>query len=129
LRGIYILLIKVKKPISVRIGALGKLKFEKGLYAYVGSAQNNLEKRILRHKTENKKLRWHIDYLLSNKYVKIVKVFYKKAGKEEECKTARKLSRTEFLIPNFGCSDCKCESHLFKIKNIKNILKLKLKKL
>ena len=124
MRGIYILLIKINAKIQEKIGSLGRIEFDKGIYAYVGSAQNNLEKRIQRHKAKNKKVRWHIDYLLNNKSLKILKVFYKKAGKEEECKIAKKLSKTGKIIPNFGCSDCECESHLFKIKNMENILKL-----
>jgi len=34
-----------------------------------------------------------------------------------------------YIILNFGCFDCKCESHLFKITNMKNILRLRTKKL
>jgi len=127
MKGIYMLLIEVSKNIEVKIGSLGKIKFDKGNYVYVGSAQNSLEKRVARHKSKNKKTFWHIDYLLNNKYAKILKIFYKKAGKTEECKIAKKLSKTEISIPKFGCSDCNCNSHLFKIKNIANILKLGVK--
>ncbi|MCD6476680.1 MAG: GIY-YIG nuclease family protein [Candidatus Aenigmarchaeota archaeon] len=129
MKGIYILLIRISKNIQVKIGSLGKINFNKGIYAYVGSAQNNLEKRVQRHKAKNKKLRWHIDYLLNNKFVKIIKIFYKNSGKKEECKIAKKLNKTEKPILNFGCSDCKCKSHLFKIKNMKNILRLGMKEL
>ena len=107
-----------------KIGSLGKIKFDKGTYAYVGSAQNNLEKRILRHLSKNKKKFWHIDYLLNNTTVKILKIFYKKVEKSEECKIAEKLSKSKYFVPNFGCSDCNCKSHLFRIKNMENILKL-----
>ena len=117
MKGIYILLIKISKNMQEKIGSLGRIKFDKGIYAYVGSAQNNLEKRISRHLLKNKKKFWHIDYLLNNTAVKILKIFYKKMGKLEECKIAKKLSKTEYLIPNFGCSDCDCKSHLFRIKN------------
>jgi len=129
MKGIYILLIKIDKNIEVEIGSLGKINFDKGIYFYIGSAQNNLEKRIQRHKVKNKKLRWHIDYLLKNKYVKILKIYYKKAGREEECKIAKMLSKTEIPISKFGCSDCNCKSHLFKIKNLKNILNLRMDEL
>jgi Uri superfamily endonuclease len=121
MKGIYILIISVCKNIKIKVGSLGKIKFAKGIYAYVGSAQNNLEKRITRHRLKNKKLRWHIDYLTTNKFAKVEKVFYKQAGKSEECQTAKKLIKTETPIKNFGCSDCDCESHLFKIRN-KNIV-------
>ena len=127
MKGIYILLIEIDAKIKEKIGSLGKIEFDKGIYAYIGSAQNNLEKRIQRHKEKNKKLRWHIDYLLSNKHAKILKVFYKKAEKAEECRIAKKLCKTEKPILNFGCSDCKCKSHLFKIEHVGSILKLDVK--
>ena len=117
MRGVYVLIILITRNIKIKVGALGEIKFAKGVYAYVGSAQNNLEKRIERHLKKNKKKFWHIDYLTANKFVKIVKVFYKLAKKSEECRTAEKLRKTEIPIKNFGCSDCNCESHLFKIEN------------
>ncbi|MDP3027644.1 MAG: GIY-YIG nuclease family protein [Nanoarchaeota archaeon] len=127
MKGIYLLIIKTNKNLQLRIGSLGRINFGKGLYVYAGSAQNNLEKRVSRHKSKNKKVFWHIDYLLKNKSAKVIKVFYKKANKTEECKIAKKLNESEIPIKEFGCSDCNCKSHLFKIKNIKNILKLGVK--
>jgi Uri superfamily endonuclease len=122
MKGIYILLIKISRTAKAKIGSLGEITLPKGTYAYVGSAQNSLEKRIARHKSKNKKIFWHIDYVLALKCAKIIKVFCKKAGKAEECKTARKLSKTGTSVKNFGCSDCKCESHFFRIKNNEKIL-------
>jgi Uri superfamily endonuclease len=124
MKGVYILLINVSKGTQERIGSLGKVNFDKGTYAYVGSAQNNLEKRIARHRSKNKKLFWHIDYLLENRFAKVVKAFYKIGGRIEECRIAERLSESEGMVPNFGCSDCMCESHLFKIKSLENVLKL-----
>ncbi len=118
MKGVYILIIKISKNLQEKIGSLGKINFEKGIYAYVGSAQNSLEKRIARHISKNKKKFWHIDYLLGIKSAKILKVFYKKAAKSEECKIAKRLSKTESLIKNFGCSDCNCKSHLFRVKEL-----------
>jgi len=115
LRGIYILVILLKKNITVKVGKLGKLKFDKGRYFYVGSGQNNLEKRIERHLSKKKNKFWHIDYLLDNKNVKVEKVFIKKGGKKEECNVAFFLSKVGKAVKGFGCSDCKCKSHLFKI--------------
>lgn len=129
MKGIYILLIDVSKNIEVKVGSLGKIKFNKGIYAYVGSAQNNIEKRVERHKRKNKKIFWHIDYLLTNRFAKVIKVFYKESGKEEECRSAQKLIKTEIPIPGFGCSDCNCKSHFFKIKKLENIKKLGIKEL
>ena len=48
-KGSYLLFIKIKKPIRIKIGALGREGFDKGYYVYVGSSMNNLNKRIQRH--------------------------------------------------------------------------------
>lgn len=125
MKGIYLLVVKVKKRIDVKVGALEKINFDKGNYIYIGSAQNNLEKRIGRHLRSKKKKHWHIDYLLENKLVKITKILYKKTKKSKECETANELLKTEIPVLNFGCSDCSCKSHLFKVRNLRNILKLK----
>jgi Uri superfamily endonuclease len=115
MKGIYLLIIDVKKDIKRKIGKLGEVKFEKGEYIYVGSAQNGIEKRIERHLKKKKKNFWHIDYLLTSGDVSINKIFYKEVNKEEECKTAEELSKTSEPVAKFGCSDCDCKSHLFKI--------------
>ncbi len=129
MKGIYCLVINVSKNIEMKIGALGRIKFKKGNYVYVGSAQNNVEKRIARHFSKNKKIRWHIDYLLANPSVKIKKAVYKKAGKEQECKIACFLNKFEEPIKGFGCSDCSCHSHLFRLKSLKNINNLKMREI
>ena len=121
LKGIYVLIIKVNKTISVAIGALGLLTFPEGLYAYVGSAQNNLELRVKRHQSSEKRLFWHIDYLLNNEAAKMVGVYYAEGNKTKECKIARLLEENAEPITGFGCSDCNCESHLFHAGNF-NIL-------
>jgi Uri superfamily endonuclease len=115
LKGIYVLIIRVDKSIQTRIGALGDLTFNGGLYAYVGSAQNNLERRVLRHQRKEKRLFWHIDYLLNNPAAKIIDALYKPSGKSEECKIASLLAQNGCTpIIGFGCSDCQCSSHLFQ---------------
>ncbi len=127
MKGIYCLIIDVKKNIELKIGSLGRIEFKKGDYIYVGSAQNNIEKRVERHFSKNKKKHWHIDYLLADKNVKLKKYLYKKAGKKQECKLACSfLLSFEEPIKGFGCSDCNCVSHLFKIKKL-DINKLNMK--
>jgi len=116
-KGIYVLVLSVSKDINVNVGALGSVNFEKGLYAYVGSAQNNLEKRIARHLGKTKQKFWHIDHLLDNAHVEIVKVFHKEAEKPEECKIAKHIGKIGVPVKGFGSSDCNCESHLFKLEN------------
>lgn len=116
-QGIYVLIIQVGEDICVDVGALGETVFGKGLYAYVGSAQTNLEQRVKRHLRKEKKKFWHIDYLLDQPAAKIVEVFFKEAAKPEECKTAKVIGERSKPIAGFGCSDCNCKSHLFHIKN------------
>jgi len=115
MKGIYILLISIADDISVRVGALGDKSFQKGLYVYVGSAQNSLEKRVERHLRKVKRKFWHIDYLLCNRSAEVVKVFYKEARRLEECRVAERLCETASPIRRFGSSDCSCEGHLFRI--------------
>jgi len=124
MKGIYILLIKISRAAKAEIGSLGEITFPKGTYTYVGSAQNSLEKRIARHKAKKKKIFWHIDYVLALKSAKISKMFCKKAGKAEECRIAEKLGSIGVPVKGFGCSDCNCESHFFRIKKPEKILKV-----
>ena len=117
MKGVYVLIIFVGRNVSARVGAQGVMKFERGTYAYVGSAQNNLEKRIARHLRRVKKKFWHIDHLLDSPRVTIHTILTKEAVKTEECRIADLLCREGSPILSFGCSDCKCKSHLFKIKS------------
>lgn len=116
-KGVYILAIEVNKSIGVVVGALGSVIFEEGLYVYVGSGQNSIEKRVERHCRKSKRLFWHIDYLLSNSAASVSKIFYKNAARAEECEIARKLCGKSVPIRGFGSSDCNCLSHLFKVKS------------
>ncbi len=122
----YLLLFKIENDVEICVGKLGKITFRRGYYVYVGSAMKNLEKRILRHinsslgKTEKKF--WHIDYILP--YSKIISIFVRKSNEKEECKVANELLKISTPIKNFGCSDCKCISHLFYIETVDDFLKL-----
>lgn len=115
LKGVYALIIQLDKVACVNVGALGKLTFKKGLYVYVGSAQTNLEHRIKRHLGKEKRLFWHIDYLLNSSAARIIKVFHKQSDKTEECALAKAISEKGEPVVGFGCSDCHCRSHLFQI--------------
>ncbi len=124
MKGIYVLVIQLNENIEVRIGRLGKFLFIKGLYAYVGSAQVNLKKRIERHFRKEKQVFWHIDYLLQKPESEILKVFYKTANKPEECVIANKITAQGNPVKGFGCSDCKCLSHLIYLTNYSSLSEL-----
>lgn len=111
MKGSYVLLFRLKEDKKIQVGRLGVIYFKKGYYAYVGSAMNGLEQRIKRHLREQKKIHWHIDYLLE--FSEITDIFYKKNEKKEECDISNKFMSKLDYIPGFGCSDCKCKSHLF----------------
>ena len=67
MKGVYILLFRISGDLSRRIGSLGRIHFQRGNYAYVGSAQSSLFPRLERHFAKKKKrLHWHIDYLTTS---------------------------------------------------------------
>ena len=105
----------MEEDTDVNVGALGRLTFKKGLYAYVGSAQNNLEQRVKRHLRKSKRKFWHVDYLLDDEAAKVVEVFQRQADKAEECRIAGVIGERGVPIDGFGSSDCSCRSHLFRI--------------
>jgi Uri superfamily endonuclease len=117
LKGIYALIIQLHPDSGIIVGKLGTLQLSQGLYAYVGSAQVALEKRIARHLRKEKRVFWHIDYLLQSSSAKILKIFTKIAKKQEECKLAKQIAAKGTPITNFGCSDCKCKSHLIRLND------------
>lgn len=109
--GIYVLLVELANATEINIGKRHKLTFEKGFYAYIGSALAGLEHRITRHFSTKKKLYWHIDYLLATAI--ILRVLYAETNSRRECLVAQALSQRLPSILGFGCSDCHCASHLF----------------
>jgi Uri superfamily endonuclease len=99
------------------IGRLGSFPFPAGYYVYTGSAKRGLESRVARHLRKQKKMRWHIDYLL--RQGRVVEV--KKHGGDalSECELSRMvegLRGSEIIVPGFGSSDCKCSTHLFHFR-------------
>lgn len=120
MRGIYIIVVSISRTVEISVGALGAILFKKGLYAYVGSGQRHLEKRVERHFRKDKRKFWHIDSLLENSAAKVVDAFWKKANKSMECEVAKELCGIGTPIVGFGCSDCSCASHLFMFDDSSN---------
>jgi len=113
---------ELKNTETIPVGKLGKIDFKKGFYIYAGSALNGLDQRIQRHLRKQKKMHWHIDYLLN--HAKIVNVFYKQSEVKEECFIAKTLEKELFILSGFGSGDCLCKSHLFygPYEGIKNAI-------
>lgn len=100
---------------EITVGALGKQRFPAGHYVYTGSARRNLEARIRRHLARDKRLRWHIDYLLDRPGVRILEVT---TSDRPECAWNQSL-RGIIPVPGFGASDCRkgCGAHLVYLGN------------
>ena len=81
---------------------------------------NSLIPRLKRHLSKNKKLHWLIDYLLKN--AEIEEIIFTDSLKKIECQIADNINTLE-NIPNFGCSDCQCTSHLHYTKTKKEAIK------
>ena len=115
--GIYHLKIKVDSLKKITVGRLGPLTFLPGCYIYTGRAKRGLQKRLDRHRRREKKLRWHIDYLLEFGRIDEIRVY--PWSPEGECSLNGKIMRkrgARVMVPGFGSSDCTCSSHLVYFK-------------
>jgi sugar fermentation stimulation protein A len=111
-QGSYILILRLPAGKEIIVGKLGKIQFPKGYYLYAGSARKNLTQRLERHKRERKKLFWHIDYLRAQADFHLALPI--RASVFLECELADALKKiSDWEIPDFGSSDCSCDSHLF----------------
>lgn len=128
LRGIYLLIIQIDSDVVLKIGALGAVSFSRGTYVYVGSAQTNLEHRVKRHLRKDKRLFWHVDYLLNSEAAEVVEVLFMPDGRAAECATAKEVGGRGDPVEGFGCSDCRCVSHLFRLSDY-SFLKKRMKQL
>ena len=106
----YQLYIYLSADVNITIGRHGKYDFPDGYYLYTGSARKNLLQRVKRHLRDEKKVRWHIDYLLINSFTRIVAV---RLSRLQECELNQMVGGT-IPVPGFGASDCKKQggSHL-----------------
>ncbi|MFO8102484.1 MAG: GIY-YIG nuclease family protein [Dehalococcoidia bacterium] len=112
-RGSYLLLLYLDAGTRIAIGKLGRADFPAGYYLYAGSALGGLSPRINRHFRKEKKLHWHIDYLLF--HAQILEVWGVYSNERVECHLARAaLDLTGAAVPaaGFGSSDCRCRTHL-----------------
>jgi Uri superfamily endonuclease len=114
-RGAYVLLMFLQDERLITVGKLGQIRFRSGTYVYCGSAMAGYRGRVGRHFSKEKKLRWHIDYLLQE--AEPVGAYLVPGGEGTECMLGNFISALEGSEPveGFGCSDCSCRSHLCRI--------------
>ena len=118
--GVYTVIAELPITASLHIGRRNISFFKSGFYAYVGSALNGLEKRLERHLRSQKKFHWHIDYLLESAIVR--EIVWATTTVNAECSIALCLSGELPAVPGFGCSDCRCRSHLFYSRDVERVL-------
>ncbi len=121
-KGVYYLLIYVRRNFQLKIGSLGSVSFKKGFYVYAGSGKGEgnsgeLLNRVIRHLRVHKRNHWHIDYLLSSKYAELKGVCIIEDEVLTECELVKKIFFSGVPVPGFGSTDCKnnCPSHLIRL--------------
>ena len=119
--GTYVLILKLAKLQSIKIGKLGTYKFNKGYYGYIGSAfgPGGLRARIRHHLRKSRNPHWHVDYI--RRRSSPVQIWWSPARTRREHDWAAamgKLSGALQVIKGFGASDCNCFSHLFHFEQM-----------
>ena len=114
-RGSYLLVARLAHPAEIPVGRLGTFLFPAGWYAYAGSAlgPGGLRARLARHRRADKRLHWHVDYLLRVSGMEAA--WYLASEDSLECAWAAALASIaghQQWPPRFGASDCRCPGHL-----------------
>ena len=114
-RGVYVLFLRFDAPVETEAGALGHINLPAGDYCYVGSAMGGLDQRVSRHLSHEQCIRWHIDYLTT--VCSDMHALEHEGTLISECGLGRMIAEAggEPVIIGFGCSDCNCQTHLFRI--------------
>lgn len=111
--GAYTLVIALGAKLKLRVGGLGVHSFPPGYYIYVGSALSGVSARLRHHLRLEKRLHWHIDYLLAE--AEVAQTWYAFGQDRLECtwnEIIKNLPGAAPSIPGFGTSDCRCHTHL-----------------
>ena len=121
---LYVVATLVPRRTTLVVGSLGEVTFERGWYAYVGSARRGREARVARHLRADKPLRWHADYLFARFPGRVAWLV---DGELSECELAdaiaqqiesaapARLPGASRRPPRFGASDCRCAGHLLRL--------------
>jgi len=114
-KGVYCLILE-NSPCRLKVGALGTLDFSGGWHVYVGSARGpGGLLRVVRHirysRHPGRMPRWHIDYILAHPAFSLVSALCASTERNMECPLAGLMPGLP--VTGFGCSDCRCQSHLF----------------
>ena len=112
--ALYVVATWVPRRLEITVGALGPVTFERGWYAYVGSARHGRDARVARHFRREKPLRWHADYLFTAVPPRLAWLV---DGPLTECELAGALAAQPGAsrpVRRFGAGDCRCPGHLIR---------------
>ncbi|WP_456393969.1 GIY-YIG nuclease family protein [Thermococcus sp.] len=111
MKGSYLLIIWLGE--EKRIKTRGReFDLNRGFYVYVGSAMNSLEKRVGRHFRREKKLHWHIDFLLEKGT--LLRAYLIPSGERLEEVLSKEVSKYGEPVKGFGASDIGVPSNLYR---------------
>jgi Uri superfamily endonuclease len=116
--GVYQLWIRLHRPVVLRVGSFGRVRFAAGTYVYTGRAARGLRARVLRHVRGGKHRHWHIDYLLASRAMHIEHVMLASTNPEDECRVNMATGCNAVVaVLRFGASDCRsgCPTHLWRV--------------
>ena len=113
--GTYVVVLSSPRTARVPVGKRLRVTLEEGCYLYVGSAfgPGGLDARLRRHQHGHGRRHWHIDYLRAA--TTFVGAIVDRGSERREHQWAAELEACgEYAtVPGFGCSDCRCTTHLF----------------
>ena len=104
MKGSYFLVIWLERDKLVQTKKKS-FKLNRGYYVYIGSAMNSLEKRVARHFRKDKKLHWHVDFLL--KEAELLDAYLIPSEERLEEKLSGDVAKFADGIEGFGASDLK----------------------
>ncbi len=114
-KGSYLLMLRLHEARTIQVGSLGRIAFARGWYAYAGSAfgPGGLAARLRHHLVPVRRPHWHIDYLRAEARVAEIWAAGGLPCREHDWASAlTKGMGAGTGIRGFGCSDCRCLSHL-----------------
>ncbi len=103
------LLLRVPTDLNLKTRAK-KFRIKRGYYIYVGSALSNLRARLQRHERRQKRLFWHIDFLLEKSELILAVALLESRRLEDRVAS---LCNGE-PVTGFGASDSPLSTHLFR---------------
>ena len=110
MRGSYFLVIYLDRDTKIKTKAK-EFCLKKGYYIYVGSAMNFLEKRVARHFKKEKRLHWHIDFLLQK--AQLLSAYLIPSRERIEEKLSRIVGEVFQGVEGFGASDLSVKTNLY----------------